>query len=48
MDLDKIKAAGHPAVVITVITNGDDFASTELAASGTVEPGAELFRISKN
>lgn len=48
MDLEKIKAAGHPAVVITVITNGDDFASTELAASGTVEPGAELFRISKN
>ena len=48
MDLEKIKAAGHPAVVITVITNGDDFASTELAASGTVEPGADLFRISKN
>lgn len=48
MDLEKIKAAGHPAVVITVITNGDDFASTELVASGTVEPGADLFRISKN
>ena len=35
-------------LLTTVITNGDDFASTELAASGTVEPGAELFRISKN
>ena len=26
MDLDKIKAAGHPAVVITVVTNTDDYA----------------------
>ena len=29
MDLDKIKAAGHPAVVITVVTNTDDFAGVE-------------------
>ena len=25
MDLDKIAAAAHPAVVITVVTNTDDF-----------------------
>ena len=30
MDLDKIKAAGHPAVVITVVTNTDDFAGGRL------------------
>ena len=47
MDLDKIAAAKHPAVVITVITNTDDFASVEGVASGTVEPGADLLKISK-
>ena len=46
MDLDKIAAAKHPAVVITVITNTDDFASVEGVASGTVEPGADLLKIS--
>ena len=47
MDLDKIAAAKHPAVVITVITNTDEFASVEGVASGTVEPGADLLKISK-
>ena len=47
MDLTKIAAAGHPAVVITVITNTDDFAGVEVGASGTVEPGADLIKISK-
>ena len=47
MDLTKIAAAGHPAVVITVITITDDFAGVEVVASGTVEPGADLIKISK-
>lgn len=47
MDLDKIAAAKHPAVVITVITNTDEFASVESVASGTVEPGADLLKINK-
>lgn len=47
MDLDKIKAAGHPTVVITVVTNGDDLGSVELAASGSVTPGDVLFKIEK-
>lgn len=47
MDLDKIKAAGHPAVVITVITNTDDFASVDLVADGEVEPGADMLKITK-
>lgn len=46
MDLDKIKAAGHPAVVITVVTNSDDFASVELVASGDVAVGADLVKVS--
>ena len=47
MDLDKIAAANHPAVVITVITNTDDFKDVELVASGSVEPGADLLKITK-
>lgn len=47
MDLDKIAAAGHPAVVITVVTNTDDFKDVEVVASGAVEPGADLIKISK-
>lgn len=47
MDLDKIAAANHPAVVITVITNTDDFKDVEVVASGTVEPGDDLLKVSK-
>lgn len=47
MDLDKIAAAKHPAVVITVITNTDEFAAVEGVASGTVEPGTDLLKVSK-
>ena len=47
MDLDKIAAAGHPAVVITVVTNTDDFKDVEVVAPGNVEPGADLIKISK-
>ena len=47
MDLAKIAAANHPAVVITVITNTDDYQNVELVASGTVAPGDDLLKISK-
>ena len=47
MDLGKIAAAGHPAVVITVVTNTDDFKAVEVVASGYVEPGADLIKVSK-
>ena len=47
MDLDKIAAAGHPAVVITVVTNTDDFKDVEVVASGDVEPGADLIKVSR-
>ena len=47
MDLGKIAAAGHPAVVITVVTNTDAFKAVEVVASGDVEPGADLIKVSK-
>lgn len=45
MDLDKIRAAGHPATVITVVTNSDSYKSVELAAAGEVEVGDDLMRV---
>lgn len=47
MDLDKIKAAGHPSTVITAITNSNDFTEVTLAAIGKVEPGDNLFTVNK-
>ena len=47
MDLAKIAAAGHPVVVITVVTNTDDYKDVEVVASGAVEAGADLIKISK-
>ncbi len=47
MDLDKIRAAGHPATVITAVTNSDDFAGVTQVAQGAVEPGADLLRVEK-
>lgn len=47
MDLDKVKAAGHPTTIITIITNGDDFASVDVVAEGDVALGADLVKISK-
>lgn len=47
MDLDKIKAAGHPSTVITVVTNSDDFAGVDLVGSGNIEAGAELLKVNK-
>lgn len=47
MDLAKIAAAGHPATVITVVTNSDDFGSVDLVAEGDVEVGADLFKVNQ-
>lgn len=47
MDLAKIQAAGHPATVIMAVTNSDDFTSVEEAASGAVQCGNEVLRVSK-
>lgn len=47
MDLAKIAAAGHPAVVIMAVTNTEDFAAVEPLASGEVRPGDGVLRVSK-
>lgn len=47
MELDKIRAAGHPATVILAVTNSDGFASVEPLASGAVQPGDGILRVSR-
>ena len=47
MDLEKVKAAGHPTTVILAVTNSDDFASVEPLISGTIQPGDDILRISR-
>lgn len=47
MDLDKIKAAGHPSTVITIVTNSDEYISCDPVAKGRVNPGQDLMKIKK-
>lgn len=47
MDLEKIRAAGHPATVIMAVTNSDDLAGVEPVAEGAVTPGSGVLRIEK-
>lgn len=39
VDLDQVRAAGHPATAILAVTNSDGFASVEEMASGRVAGG---------
>lgn len=45
MDLEKIKAAGHPATIMVAVTNSDDLTSVEAVASGQLRPGDHLMRL---
>lgn len=47
IDLKKIAGAGHPATVITVVMNADSFAEVKPIASGKVEAGDTLLKVSK-
>ncbi len=47
MDRKKIAAAGHPATIITVLTNGDGDTSIEPIADGAIEAGEWFLRISR-
>lgn len=47
MDVEKIKAAGHPAVVIMAVTNSDDVGTVEAMCAGAVEPGNDVLKVSK-
>ena len=44
---EKIADAGHPATVITVVTNTHEFAEVRQAAVGNVEAGATLLKVGK-
>ena len=47
MDLEVIKAAGHPTTIITAVTNADDFAKVEPAKTGPVQVGDEVLKVTK-
>lgn len=47
MDLEKIRASGHPTAVIYVVTNSDNFTSVEAVAQREVKLGDALLRVSK-
>ena len=44
MDLEKVKAAGHPTTIVLAVTNSDDFSAVELEASGSIRVGDSLLR----
>ncbi len=43
-DKKKVANAGHPDVVMTIVTNADDLASVEAVGAGEVAVGAKLFQ----
>lgn len=44
-DIEKIKAAGHPATTPVIITNSDDYADVIPTASGEIHVGDELLKL---
>ena len=46
-DRAKVAAAGYNDVVITVITNTDDYAAVEPVGSGDVQAGTQVLKITK-
>ena len=47
MDLEAVKAAGHPTTIITAVTNSDDFAKVEPAKTGPVQVGDDVLSVTK-
>ena len=47
MDIDKVKAAGHPTVVITILSNANLFSDVEFTESNNVLAGDNLIVINK-
>ena len=46
-DLDAIKAAGHPATTMMILTNADEFSQVEKTAAGTVTTADLAMKIEK-
>ena len=47
VDLDEIRAAGHPATTMMILTNADDFSKVEKTAAGTVTTADLAMKIEK-
>lgn len=47
MDLETIKAAGHPTTIIIAVTNSDDFAKVEPVKTGAVQVGDDVLSVTK-
>ena len=47
MDLEVVRAAGHPTTIITAVTNSDDFAGVEQTATGPVQVGDDVLKVTK-
>ena len=47
MDIDKVKAAGHPTVVITILSNANNYADVKFTEANSVAVGDELIVINK-
>ena len=47
MDLEVVKAAGHPTTIITAVTNSDDFAGVKQTATGPVQVGDAVLEVTK-
>ena len=45
VDLDAIRAAGHPTATAIIVTNGDDLGELKMLAEGDVAPGTPLFKV---
>ena len=43
-DRDKVAKAGYKDIVMTIVTNADDYASVEATATGEVAVGAKVFQ----
>ena len=44
LDLDAIRAAGHPTATAIIVTNGDDMGELKMLAEGDVLAGTPLFK----
>ena len=47
IDLDAIRAAGHPTATALIVTNADDLPEMQIVGGGTVAAGAPLFKFEK-
>ena len=47
MDLETVKEAGHPATIITAVTNSDDLGGVEQVKTGPVQAGDDVLKVTK-